>query len=312
MARYVLIDYMHLAHRCFSAEPLSTTVKIDGDMRVVDTTIPNYTIKNIFRYSGQGRFYTGVFFEGGSSERKKYFAESSEEGYKGNREKRRGSFYKGADLSMQLLYNGKVSIYRYTGLEADDCIYSVVKKIQAVDKVTPIDIITNDSDLLPLVDDQVSVFMRGTRQYAEDGAPERRLYYQVTPNSWQDFVEYASAYKGFYIPYNSMLLFKLIRGDKSDNVPPAIRGYGRKKFTALMLRMEDDGVDFQNTFRYGVDFDEVIAPVLSNYFKPDEIERMKFIYNGIGLKYVNLVVPKQIELGTLQAALIPLKINLVK
>jgi len=74
--RYILIDYMHLAHRCIVAEPLSTTVMINNELQVIDTTIPNYTIKNIFNYSGRGLFHTGVFFEGGSDYRKKHFAKT--------------------------------------------------------------------------------------------------------------------------------------------------------------------------------------------------------------------------------------------
>ena len=59
-----------------------------------------------------------------------------------------------------------------------------------------------------------------------------------------------------------------------------------------------------------MDFDSVIAPVVSRYFTADSVEKMKFIYVGMNLKYVDLLLPKMIEPGQLQYALNPLKINL--
>ena len=315
--RYVLIDYMHLAHRCIVAEPLSVTVPINGEIQVVDTTIPNYTVKNIYSYGGRGLFHTGVFFEGGSDFRKKHFAKDGSgdgTGYKGDRSQQKGSFYTGINLAIQLMMQGKVSLYRAGGYEADDLIFNMIRAIKEKDTSTPIDIITNDSDLLPLVDEQVSVYIRGTREYNEDGCPTRRLYYQVTPRSWNEYLSYASAYKNYTIPYNSMLLFKMIRGDKSDNVAGACKGYGGKKYSALMEKMQEDGVDFPNVFRYGNDFNEVMKPVLDKYFTEEEVEKMEFIYQGIGLRKLpegqSLALPKQIDKGYLQQALDFVKINL--
>lgn len=315
--RYVLIDYMHLAHRCIVAEPLSVTTVINGEVQVVDTTIPNYTIKNVFSYSGRGLFHTGVFFEGGSDFRKNHFAKDGSgdgSGYKGDRGQGKNSFYTGINLAIQLMSQGKVSLYRAGGYEADDTIFNMIQRIKEEDTTTPIDVITNDSDLLPLVDDQVSVYIRGTREYNEDGCPTRRLYYQVTPRSWDEYLSYASAYKNFVIPYNSMLLFKLIRGDKADNVTGAVRGYGGKKYSELMGKMQLDNVDFPNIFRYGVNFDEKMRPVLEKYFKVEEVDKMKFIYDGICLRKLpenqKLAIPKQIDKGYLQQALDFVKINL--
>lgn len=239
--RYVLIDYMHLAHRCIAAQPLSATTMVGGEMKVVDTTVPNYTIKNIYRYGGKGLFYTGVFFEGGKNRRKDYFKEKSIDGtgYKGNRSGLFSSTYEGIDLTIQMLLQGKSSLYRAEGFEADDLIYAMVKKIKELDSTTPIDVVTNDSDLLPLVDDQVSVYIRGTREYSEPGAPILKMYYQVTPRSWDEYLSYSSQYKAFNIPYNAMILQKIIRGDKSDNIAPAVEGYGGVKFSKLMQEMRD-------------------------------------------------------------------------
>lgn len=310
--RYVLVDYMHLAHKCIATKPLSTTVVEDGQVVVKDTTIPNYTIKSIHRYGGKGIFPIGVFLEGGNSFRKEHFKGKGRDGtgYKGSRAGRKGSFYDGVDLAVDLLHKGKVSLYRCKGYEADDLIYAMVKRIKEEDTTTPIDIITNDSDLLPLVDSQVSVYIRGTRQYSEEGCPEHRLYYQVTPETWEEYLSYTSAYKGYKIPYNSMLLFKMLKGDKADNVPAAVKGYGQVKYSLLMEDMIAKGIEFDKIFRYGVDFDDKMRPVLSEWFKEEEVEKMKFIYDGIGLKDVNVTKPKQISYGHLQKALDSFRINL--
>jgi DNA polymerase-1 len=301
-----------------AVEPLHANVVIDGQVSHVDTTVPNYTIKNVFRYSGRGYYYTGVFLEGGSN-RKEYFSKqkgsdgTKETSYKGTRDtaNKIGSFYEGVNLAVNLMQNGGVSLYRMGGREADDLIAATVRKIKAVDSVTPIDIITNDSDMLPLVDDQVSVYMRGTRQYAEDGCPEHRLYYQVTPNSWTDYLSYTSQFKQYNIPYNSMLLFKMIRGDKADGVSGACTGYGGKKYSLLMEQMLRDEIDFPNVFRYGNDFNLVMRPVLEDYFSKEEIDYMKYIYEGIRPKHSNLLPPKQIEQGKLAGALAPVMINII-
>lgn len=317
--RYTLIDYMHLTHRTRAVEPLRATVDIGGILQDVDTTIPNYTIKNVYNYSGRGANRVGVFLEGGHDRRKKYFENQavttqSQSGYKGDRKKQTNLFYQGVNLAVNLMHQGGVTLYRQTGLEADDCIGNVVKAIKAVDTDTPIDIITNDSDLLPYVDEQVSVYMRGTRGFAEEGCPEYRLYFQVTPRTWDEFLEYSSAFKKFRIPYNSMLLHKLIRGDKTDGIAASTTGMGGVKYTSLMYEMERDGVDFPNVFRYHVDFDEVIRPVLSkytDYFNEDIIEYMKYIFNGIKPPELDLILPRQINPAVLQKAVQAVKINIL-
>lgn len=346
-SRIVLVDYQHLSYKTLAAQPLSATVNNGGQIVPVDTTIPNYTIKDIFRMSGRGAYPIGIFFEGGNSLRKAYFEQLSQsfditdgtkgKGYKGKRNGEGSVFYDGINLTLQLLLQGGVSCFRKGGKEADDLVISMVNLIKSVDSTTPIDVVTGDSDLLPLVDSQVSVYMRGKRQHAEIGSPELRLYFQVTPDTWDEFLSYTSAYKEYTIPYNSMLLFKLIRGDKTDEIPSLIgemnkrereerkaRGLKGKKITEnleynnygpvgynkKMAEMLEAGVDFENTFKYGVDFDSVIQPVLEPFFTTGEIQCMKAVYEGLNPSFVNLTLPQRIDYGKLQMSLAPLRINL--
>lgn len=312
---FVLVDYLHLAHKCMAVPPLKTVVNVNGEMTEVDTTIPSITIKNIVKFSGRGAYYTGVFLEGGNGYRKRYFGTGGVD-YKGNRPGKTTPFYNGVNLTTNLLLNGGVSVYRKSEYEADDLIGSMVVTIKRYFENAQIVILTCDADMLPLVDDQVSVFMRSTRTYAEQSSLEQRLYYQVTPRSWRAYLESTSAYKQFYIPYNSILLFKMIRGDSSDNVPMAIKGYGGKKYSALMHQMESDGVDFEQVFRYGVDFDSVMQPILCQYFSEDEVKALKFNYQGICLRqdveFTSKMVPQRIFLEKLQRALLPVDIHIFK
>lgn len=311
--RYLIIDFLHICHRFIKLPPLSAPVKINGVIEQIDTTIPTHAIKAIWNMSGRGRHLTAVCLEGerGAKRRKEYFAQLKDgKDYKGGRPRKENAFFRGVDLSVNLMHQGGVSLFKDPELEADDCVYSLVQKIKQVDQITPIDVLTNDSDLLPLVDDQVSVYMRGNRGHAEPGRPEFHLYYQVTPETWDEYLEMTSAYGKYTIPYNSMILFKLIRGDKADNIDGALDKFGPVKYNALMEQMLNDGVDFSSVFRYENDFDEVIRPVLENYFEKETVDYMQFVFNGISPFYSNFNIPSQIQLYNLQKALLPLAINL--
>lgn len=321
--RFCLIDYMHLAHKCANNPPLSANVVIGGQVESVDTTIVNYTLKNIVNYSQRGSLRTGVFFEGGSTARKDYFMTDTEHlqgGYKGNRVRHGDAFFRGADMTLELLKQSGVSCYKLGGFEADDLIYHCVLQLKQQFPNALIDVITNDSDLLPLVDENVSVYIRATREYYEEGSPRRANYFQVTPRSWETYFSFASAFKGFYIPYNAVLLYKIIRGDTSDNVPMAVKGYGGVKFTNLVYALMEDGVNFADVFRYGRDFDVEMGHYLRPYFTVDELERIKFTYYGLNLRAVltedkqnmrEMAQPLVPNLLSMQTAVHPLRIRLM-
>ena len=315
--RFVLVDYLHLAYKCYGAQPLSCVVNIDGTDQVVDTTIPNFTCKDIWRFSGAGKHPTGVFLEGGAFVRKAYFSAVNDykaqklgiavnkdsDGYKAGRKGLASSQKTGVQLAQDRLLKGNVSCYQVDGYEADDLIYIAVQQLRQAYPDAYIDIFTGDMDMLPLVDDKVSVYMRGSRtyakpmcetcaasdkyfacdKYADDSCKykrEFRGYYQVTPSTWDDFIYYRSAFKGCPIPYNAILLYKMLKGDTSDNIPMAEKGYGAKKLNILFDKMKSDGVDFANVFRYNNSWSNIEA-VLSNYFSSDTIHYMYLNFQGL-------------------------------
>lgn len=259
--RVVLIDFNHMVHTLYhSQHRLSTRLVQNGEVIEKDTTVQNGAIKNIFRWSNKGAYPTAVCFDRRVISRKGYFQSKfpnmeigSGKEYKGNREKMPEAMFEAISDCETLLKMGGVSCFAYQNYEADDLIYACVKRAKEKYPGCPIDIITNDADLLPLVDDTVSVFLRSkVATYAVRKDLEKNHYIQVTSDNYQSVIENLSAYRGFYLPYNTILLHKLLRGDSSDQFgcKEISRMFPAKKFNAMVTDMIADGADISNAFRY--------------------------------------------------------------
>lgn len=326
--RVIIVDFNHMAwsYAFSQAKPLYCMVKIDGEMVQVNTTIPAYTIKQINRWANKGINPTAICFDGVNSARcrKAYFAkkfgvgtDGKAQGYKARRDVRDQKFYDSINLTMNYLCRGGVSCYRCEGYEADDLIKACVDNAKLHYPNLPIDIITGDADLLPLVDEQVSVFMRSNKTtYAEEKEIEKKHYVQVTPRNFRDFVENMSSYRNLLVPYNTILLTKLLRGDKSDEIAGK-PDWKPKMYNRFVEMMEDNGEFLEDIFRYDsptehyfykgtttpvpaellstVSRDEIqieygeppaltrICEVIGKYCEQEDIDHVRFIYNGINL-----------------------------
>lgn len=259
--RVQIIDFNHQIHTFYhSQHRLSVRVNVGGVIVEKDTTIHNGCIKNLYKWSKCGKYPTAVCFDRAVPARKAYWSGKFSEmtganGYKGNREKMPDQMFEAVTDCERILRQAGVACYAVQNYEADDLIFACIQRAKAKYPGCPIDVITNDADLLPLVDDTVSVFLRSkTGTYAIRKDLEKAHYVQVTPDNYQDVVERLSAYKGFMIPYNSLLLHKLLRGDSSDNFgqKEISRKFPPTKYNAMIARMLEDGVDFASTFRYGI------------------------------------------------------------
>lgn len=258
--RVVIVDVTHMFYRYAmgQATPLSCLVNIGGNMEMVDTTIPALTVKQIHRWANGGGNPTVICFDsrGCNRARRAYFQKVSGKvgdgngvSYKEGRQTQDNRFYIGAELTFDTLRKGGVVCLKHESYEADDLIYVAVQAAKKKYPDTPIDIITGDSDLLPLVDEQVSVFHRAKTTYAVSKDLEKLSYVQVTPDNYESYISNLSAFKNLYVPYNTILLTKMLRGDKKDAIP------GYPKFTPTKLRnlvwsMAEDNVDLQSVFRY--------------------------------------------------------------
>lgn len=326
MTRYVIVDFMHLVYKTVNLPSLKCVPKGSITKEEVNTTIPTHVIKNIYRYSNKGMFPTAVCLEGGCPTRKNYFQSLTAPADKNGKVteikyKDRGYINSimgaGIDLTVDLLHKSGVSCYRANGYEADDFIYTLVLTLKERGITDPIDIITNDRDILPLVDEQVSVYIKNPREFYEEdrGAPRRAGYFQVTPRSWDTYVFYASEYEGYTLPYNSVLLYKMLHGDKSDNIPSFVKGYGKKKLTQVVDTMKAANVPFESVFRYGLSKKEDYPNFLGLFFKPEEVEGMMKVFKGIDLMRVEtnggvINTPTVPQYGQLQRQLDPYYIDL--
>lgn len=262
--RVIIVDFNHMAFNFYwmqSQTGMSCTVVENGQAVTKQTGIQSGSIKNIHRWSKGGVYPTAVCFDRAVPARKLFFATAfpdmqlgTDSEYKGGREKMPDGMFEGIQDSENILRRAGVSVFSQMGYEADDLIYACVKRAKVKYPDYPIDIITNDADLLPLVDEQVSVFLRSkVGTYAVSKDLEKNHYIQVTPENFQDTVEHLSAFKGFTMPYNSVLLYKLLRGDPSDKYKrkDVSAMYSPKKWNAMIENMLADGVDFAHIFRYG-------------------------------------------------------------
>ena len=336
--RVRIIDVTHMFYKYANGgmPHLSANVMMNGQLVRVDTTLPSGVIKAIHRWSRQGYNPTVVCFDskGCSRSRKAYFTQHSEQEeqkseYKGKRDIQDSRFYEGINLTMNLLLSGGVTVLKADGYEADDLVKAAVDKAKSTYPDLPIDVITGDADLIPLVDDQVSVYIASRKlTWSESSDIEIRHYFQLRPYNYQEYCEGLTAFKSLTVPYNTVLLTKLLRGDKSDN----IEGYPKftpTKYKKLIQKMQEDNVDIANTFLYDAPVkkyvyrgtEEVIpdslldatptekkaikyfepraltkiTEVLSKYLDEDIVKHARFVYNGINLNGAFTDVPERFK-----------------
>ena len=336
--RVRIIDVTHMFYKYANGgmPHLSANVMMNGQLVRVDTTLASGVIKAIHRWSRQGYNPTVVCFDskGCSRSRKAYFTQHSEQEeqkseYKGKRDIQDSRFYEGINLTMNLLLSGGVTVLKADGYEADDLVKAAVDKAKSTYPDLPIDVITGDADLIPLVDDQVSVYIASRKlTWAESSDIEIRHYFQLRPYNYQEYCEGLTAFKSLTVPSNTILLTKLLRGDKSDN----IEGYPKftpTKYKKLIQKMQEDNVDIANTFLYDAPgkkyvyrgTEEVIpdslldatptekkaikyfepraltkiTEVLSKYLDEDIVKHARFVYNGINLNGAFTDVPERFK-----------------
>ena len=261
--RVVIIDFNHLAYQYMFTGGYSLSVPVveNGVTVNKDTRIQSGTIKRIYKWSQNGTLPTSVCFDRPVTVRKEYFEENfadmkigGEAEYKGGRSKMPDTMYTAISDVEYILRKGGVSVFSENQYEADDLIFACVQRAKVKYPGYKIDVITNDADLLPLVDDTVSVFIRSKKgTWAESSELEKSKYVQVTPDNYEEYIEGLSAFQGFRVPYNTVLLYKLLRGDVSDNYrrKDISKMFPPKKYNALIDRLIEDNVNISEIFRYG-------------------------------------------------------------
>lgn len=338
--RVLIIDYNHLAYRyMFSkATGLSVNRLVNGIPTIIDTTVPAYTIKQIVRWSNFGVNPTIVCMDAPTPTRKYYFKSliDKEErltgvsaDYKGGRKKQDSNFIQSMSITGTLLKQGGVYVFKENNYEADDLIFACVQKAKKDYPYLPIDVITGDADLLPLVDEQVSVYMKSrVYTYANETSPLIKGYVQYTPESFQEYAEQLSKFKTskIRIPYNTILLAKILRGDNSDGLKGK-PDWKPKMYNELLDILYDNDEPIYDLARYGEWTSKVIdkrtnevvtswtkddipylfqqyeepkelkllTDTLAKYVEDEDIEFIRDRYVGMCLNGAFLNVPKELK-----------------
>lgn len=264
--RVVIVDFNHLAHTYYHSRfRLSVKENINGTLFEKDTTVQSGVLKAIARWSNGGSNYVVVCFDRPVPSRKayfdKYFGDGTEAGgaYKGGRPELGNDLYQAMEDCYNILKQSGCVCLAEHNYEADDLIKAVVDEVRNHSTTIPIDIVTNDADLVPLVDEQVSVFLRSRiTTYAESKEIEKTHYVQITPDNYQEYLEGLSAFKGFLIPYNTVLLHKLLRGDSADNIKGIKKLFPPRKYNAMIESMMECWEDL-GVFRYEVPQRKVVG-----------------------------------------------------
>lgn len=259
MRRVLIVDFNHLAHIYFnSPQNLSIVRRVNGESVRIPTKVQNGVLKSIYKWSNKGRNPTAVCFDKPVPARKIYFSRAfdmplnTDKEYKGGRKSMPQTMYDAMESTRNALIEGGVSCYMGDNYEADDLIFACVEVAKREYPGLPIDVVTNDADLLPLVDDTVSVFLRSRKTtWAECDEIEKAHYVQVTPENYKEIIEDLSAFDKFYMPYNTVLFHKLVRGDSSDRITGIKKAFPPRVYNKLIHDLEENGVDISNLFRYG-------------------------------------------------------------
>lgn len=135
-------------------------------------------------------------------------------GYKGNRPKKPEEIVVQKKMIVELLELLKCQVICKTSYEADDLIASVVEEYaSSYDKVY---IHSTDSDLFYLVSENVEV------------VPLLHKGKYVNMSNWETTVN-----KDYTLKYNSITLFKMCRGEPSDNIPAVESSVMQKIYDSL-------------------------------------------------------------------------------
>lgn len=255
--RILIIDFMHLVHTySYAPYEIKGYVEIDGVVKQVSVKLHKGILSTINKWSRKGKDKVIVCLDRPVPARKAYFAKwfaekGIDKGYKEGRKSLPASTMQAVDQIVSIMREAKIPVCIGDNYEADDLIFATVCKCKKEFPDMPIDIVTNDADILPLVDEQVSVFIKSQKfSSAKDPEILKKHYIQITPDNFEEEVIQRGEYKRFRVPYNTVLLHKLLRGDKSDCIP-SCKGFPPKKYNELIEKMEQDGVDFSKVFRYG-------------------------------------------------------------
>lgn len=256
MKKFFILDGNALLHRAWHAIPPLTT----NDGLVVNAVYGFANVIEKLREQYEPEYFAVAWDLPGGTFRHEAFDE-----YKANRKKKEPELYAQIPMIKEMLEFYGIKSIEKEGLEADDLIGVLSRKVASEDiKVT---IITGDYDSLQLVDDNIEVlaFIRGVSKTKVFGRKEVKEKFGIWPEQ--------------------MIDYKAMAGDSSDNIP-GFKGIGAKTAVKLLDEYKNlDGV-------FKALHDGLLPKKMNKYFegKEEYAEKMKFLVtilteNGVDYDY---------------------------
>ena len=206
--KYIIIDANAIIHRAFHALPPFTAP--DGSPTGAVYGFTSILIKILKDLKPD---YVLAAFDTAAPT----FRHIAYEKYKAQREKAPDELYAQFPKTKEVLGAFNIPILEKDGFEADDIIGTLAKKIPLEDKKAGIIIVTGDMDTFQLVNKNVSVFTM------RKGITDTVLYDELAVK------------ERFGFGPKTMIDYKALRGDPSDNIP-GVRGIGEKTATELLKK----------------------------------------------------------------------------
>lgn len=150
---------------------------------------------------------------------------------------------------LEYLNHFPVSVMSFDDIEADDVIAYISKQVLNEPNQN-IRIMSADKDFLQLVNDRIHVW-----------SPTKKVLY--TPEK---------VFEEFEIPPENFIVYKMIEGDNSDNIP-GIKGIGRKTLIKRFPKIEEEKIDLDYLVEHADEVDsdlKVYNKILDNQ---DVLER---------------------------------------
>ena len=323
-----LIDLSHVIYRYYYTigfkEGIDYEYK-DNQFKILD----NGMYKKIFYFVDKiAQLGQVIIFEDSKLvSRNKYFEEHFPNGYKDNRHKRNDELKLLKESISQLFRKYKQPAIKKFNYEADDLIKEAVRVAKKSNKYNHIYILTNDFDLAPLIDDEVTLYRRSPRSNTSHAEPHPYIYnYEmISKSNYESYFKTIGMTKDVKVPYNSILLFKMIRGDKSDNIA-GVKGVGAKSYNKFIEQMTEDEIQKFKYYDWTIeahnktknvtyyDYDEIPLEEIKSdefevrYKEPKELKELALIIK----KYFSTEVAKEIIIKYRGMALNLATLNLIE
>lgn len=205
---FVILDGNALIHRAYHALPPLTSKSGELVNAVYGVALTLLSVLEKFHPD----YIAASFDLAGPTFRHEKFTD-----YKATRVKAPDELYAQIPRVKELVRAFNIPIYEKEGFEADDCVGTLARQAEQRKEMIRTIIVTGDNDALQLVSDRVNVFA------LRKGVKDTVLY---------DEASVAAKY-GF--PSKTLIEFKGLRGDASDNIP-GVRGIGEKGATELLKK----------------------------------------------------------------------------